>query len=453
MSLVGCSFEASAPKRTPAPPTPEPPLSTLSATMTVPAARLASLLNNMTEYHVADLHDQPVKCGVGNCRLNLTASRTGPAAVSAQGGVLSIRMPFAVKAELGTSGLFSFLHAQGDGQGTAVARSTLSLSPDLRLHARTTGSVALDNGHLRLGPVVTNIAQLWNDNQARLAAPLWRSVDARVSALPLQPGVTALWTRLFTPIRIGKSPVSWLVLKPEQLSVSQPAIANDAVGISIGVAARGRIIVQDQPPANPPAPLPRTSPMTAKPDTFSFAVPFLLPYGRAAQLAMTSLSKRPPQIAAMAVHFSQLEILPSGEDVVVAAKFCADPRFDRFGWFASCGTIYLRGIPAFDPVQQSVRIDKLRYDITSANPMVLAVQALAGDALTQSLQSHLVFHEARDIGRLKDQVVSALAKPEGRELSLSAQVQSFGEPSFTWTADGFLAQFSARGTVKTAVNL
>ena len=27
------------------------------------------------------------------------------------------------------------------------------------------------------------------------------------------------------------------------------------------------------------------------------------------------------------------------------------------------------------------------------------------------------------------------------------------EPSFTWTADGFLAQFSARGTVKTAVNL
>jgi hypothetical protein len=81
------------------------------------------------------------------------------------------------------------------------------------------------------------------------------------------------------------------------------------------------------------------------------------------------------------------------------------------------------------------------------------VRALAGDALTQSLQSHLVFHEARDIGRLKDQVVSALAKPEGRELSLSAQVQSFGEPSFTWTADGFLAQFSARGTVKAAVNL
>src|ERR1700728_4261538 len=88
LGLAGCGFEAPAPQRSPAPPTPEPPLSTLSATITVPATTLAGLLNNETQYQIAELKDQPINCGVGHCRLNLTASRTGPASVMAQDGAL-----------------------------------------------------------------------------------------------------------------------------------------------------------------------------------------------------------------------------------------------------------------------------------------------------------------------------------------------------------------------------
>jgi hypothetical protein len=453
LALAGCGFEAPAPRRTPAPPTPEPPLSTLSATLTVPAAQLTRLLNNVTEYRIAELRDRPVKCGIGHCSLNLTASRTGPASATAEDGMLRITVPFSVKAELGTSGLFSFLHAQGDGQGVAAARTTLAVTPDLHLHSSTTGTVTLDNGHLRLGPIVTNIAQLWNDNQASLASPLWHSVDKQVAALPVQPRVAALWAQVFAPLRLGKSPTSWLVLRPEQLSVSQPRIGGGAVAISLGIAARGRVVVQDLRPGNPPTPLPQARATAFPPDTFSFAVPLLLSYDRAAQLAMASLSSRPPRIAAMTVHFDRLQFLPSGHDVIVAAKLCADPHWDWFGWFASCGTVYLRGKPVFDPARQTIRIDDLHYDIASANLMLSAMRALAGSALTQSLQAHLVFHEAAEIGRLKGQITSALAKPQGRDLSISAQVQSFGEPSFTWTADGFLALFSAQGRVRAVVDL
>jgi hypothetical protein len=452
LALAGCGFEAPAPKRTPPPPTPEPPLSSLSATLTVPADRLASLLNNTTEYRIAELHDQPVKCGIGRCRLNLTANRTGPGSVTADAGALNIKMPFAVKAELSTSGLFSFLHAQGDGQGTAFARSDLAISPDLRLRTSTTGSVMLESGHIRLGPVVTNIAQLWNDNQASLANPLWHSIDKRVSALPLQPRVATLWAKLFVPMRIAKSPIAWLVLRPEQLSVSQPHIGEGSVGISLGVAVRGHVVVQDQQPVNRPTPLPRARQMTSKSDAFAFTVPLLLSYDRAAQLAMMSLARKPPQIATMAIRVQQLKILPSGQDVVVAASFCADPHWDPFGWFASCGTIYLRGTPTFDHVHQAIRIGNLHYDIASAGLLLKTMHVLAGSTFTQELQPHLVFDMKKEIGRLENQITSVLARPEGRDISISARVENFGEPSFTWTADGFLAEFSARGTVKPIVN-
>jgi len=453
LGLTGCGFEAPAPQRSPAPPTPEPPLSILSATLTVPVTTLAELLNNETEYHIAELKDQPVNCGIGRCRLNLTASRTGPASVIAQDDALGIKVPFTMKAELTSSGLLSFLHAEGDGQGIAIAKSALSISPDLRLHSVTSGSVILGDGHLRLGPIVTNITQLWNDNQARLAPPLWRSVDKRVAALPLRGRVGAFWAKVFTPLHIGKSPVSWLVLRPEQLNISQPRIQDGAVAITLGIAARGRVVVQDTQPANSPTALPRAHVMVGPSDTFSFAVPLLLPYDQAARLALASLSRRPLRFATMTVDFKQLQILPSSKDVVVVAKFCADPRWDWFSWFASCGTVYLRGEPAFDPVGQAIRIKDLHYDIASANLVLNITQALAGRALEQVLQDHLVFHEAKEIDRLKSQISSTLATPRGRDLTISGQVQSFGEPLFTWTTDGFLAQFSAQGKINVAVSL
>jgi uncharacterized protein DUF4403 len=311
----------------------------------------------------------------------------------------------------------------------------------------------LESAHLRLGPVVTNIAELWNDNQASLANPLWHSIDKRVSALPLQPRVATLWGKLFVPLRIGKSPIAWLVLRPEQLNLSQPHIGGGVVGISLGIAVRGHVVVQDQQPVNRPTQLPRARPMTSKSDAFSFAVPLMLSYDRAAQLAMTSLSRKPLKIATMAIHFQQLRILPSGQDVVVATRFCADPYWDRFGWFASCGMIYLRGTPTFDGAHQAIRISNLHYDIASAGPLLKTIHVLAGSALIQELQSHLIFDETKEIGRLQKQIISVLAKPEGQDISISAHVQNFGEPSFTWTADGFLAEFSARGTVRTVVNL
>jgi len=198
--LSGCGFQAPAPRRTPAPLPPATPISTLSATLTVPAAQLARLLGNMTEYQIADLKNQPIKCGPLRCRLYLHANRTGPLSVTADNDALGIRMPFAATAALSASGFFSLLRGQAEGQGLAVAHSSVALSPDLQLHSHANGTVSLDNGHLRIGPVVTNIAQLWNDNQESLSRPLWRSLDKQVARLPLKPRVAQLWAGAFKPI-------------------------------------------------------------------------------------------------------------------------------------------------------------------------------------------------------------------------------------------------------------
>ena len=450
--LSGCGFEAPAPARSPAPATPPVPNSTLSATLTVSSAQLTRLLGNMTEYQIADLKNQPFKCGPLQCHLDMRATRTGALAVTVADDLLGIRIPFAAKATLSTSGFLS-LRGQAEGQGLADARTGMTVSPNLQLHSSIDGAVRLDNGHLRIGPLVTNIAQVWNDNRESLSRPLWHSLDKQIARLPLRPRIAQVWAEAFNPIKVGKSPVSWLVLRPEALGVSQPRLREGNITLSLALSARAQVVVQDAAPDNMPAPLPAAEILTAPTEGFSFNVPLLLPYNQASQLAMVSLAKRPPKAGGMTISFSRLQILPSGQDVVVATRFCADPSWDPFDWFASCGDVYLRGVPVFDAGAKTIRVDHLHYDVASANLMLSAVKALTGDELAKLLQSHLVFHEASQIDRLERQITQILSRPQGRELSVSAKVESFGTPAFTWTADGFLAIFSAKGQVNASLNL
>ncbi|HXS07405.1 MAG TPA: DUF4403 family protein [Rhizomicrobium sp.] len=446
--LAACGLETGEPQRTPAPPTPKPPLSRLAVTLDIPAEQLARLFDNMTEYRIADLKDQPVNCGIGRCRLDLLATRRGQVTVKAEDGVLMLHMPFAIRAEMNAPGSFSFLRARGEGEGVADARASLSLTPELALQARTDGRVSLDNGHLRLGPIVANIAQLWNDNQEKLAKPLWKSLDKQISALPLRDRVADLWATGFTPIRVGKAPLSWLVLRPESLDVAEPHIADGKIELALAIAARGQVVVQDKPPENRPVPLPPAGRLAQHLDEFAVAVPVTLAYGRAAELAMASLKRKPPHLAGFRLAFDGLRILPSGQDVVVGAKICADPDWDRWGLLKACGMTWLRGAPRFDPADQTIRIVGLHYDGGGAGLMLRLVRMMMGARLADALQSHLVFNESREIARLKEQVTLALAEPRGRDLVLSAEVKSFGAPFFTWTETGFLANFSVTGKVR-----
>src|SRR5215469_16922227 len=94
--LAGCGLATREPARTPAPPAPKPPLSRLAVTLDIPAEQLARLFDNMTEYRIADLKDQPVNCGIGRCRLDLLATRRGEVTARAEDGALRLHMPFAV---------------------------------------------------------------------------------------------------------------------------------------------------------------------------------------------------------------------------------------------------------------------------------------------------------------------------------------------------------------------
>jgi len=188
-------------------------------------------------------------------------------------------------------------------------------------------------------------------------------------------------------------------------------------------------------------------------NSFQFVVPLLFPFARASRLAMESLARKPPHVAGAAVRFEKLEIIPSGKDVILAAQFCLDRDWDVFHWFSACGSGYLRGNPVFDATTRTIRVANVHYDVATENLVLGAMRLLAGPALGRDLESRLQFNVAKDLDKLEAQIAKAIAKPEGRDVTISGTVRSFGPPSLTWTKDGFLAMFSAKGTVRAVAHI
>ena len=448
--LAACGFEAPAPKVLPPPPAQPPPLSTLSVSLVISADQIARLLDAKTEHHLTDIRDKPVKCSIGRCRLTLLATREGPIETRAQDGTLSLRVPFGMDADVVLPGFLAGLRATGNAEGVAFADTSARVTNGWDLQTNTQAHVELENSHVRVGPVTANLTDILNKNEEILSRPLSKDVDREISrGVHLHDQVERAWRSAFAPIRVGKKPVAWLLLSPERIGLSGPVIADQEVTLSLGLEVRARVLTQDAPPTITSRPLPAPSVFAGwSSNSFSVVVPASISYSDAAAVALRSLKKKPLRIAGMNVRVTKLDILPSRDDVVVAASFCLDQSWDPTGWFSSCGTGYLRGAPIYDPKTETIAVTRVHYDLLTEDTMLGAMRVLAGPQLGRALESHLKFGVSRDLGRLRNEVAAALAKPQGRDVTISGNVQSFGDPTLTWTREGFLALFSAKGTVR-----
>jgi Domain of unknown function (DUF4403) len=168
---------------------------------------------------------------------------------------------------------------------------------------------------------------------------------------------------------------------------------------------------------------------------------------------MDKLKRKPLRVGKIQVRIDKLQILPSGQDLVVAARLCIVQGWDFTHLLDSCGEGYLRGAPHFDAKTSTIRVTGLHYDIQTENLMLKMMRALAGDQLGKALEQNLVFDESREIGKLKNEISTALAKPQGRGIAITGKITSFGDPVVSWTKDGFLALVTANGTVSAGLSM
>lgn len=456
--LAGCGTVsetgAPAPALTPPPPAAPPPVSSVAASLSIPLADLMRLINRATPEHFADIRNQPLHCGLGDCLTTLSASRTGPIVLSNRGGALAFAMPFALSADLALPAPLSALHAGVRAAGQINAVTALGLGADWQLRPNTTGSVQFSNGRLRLGPLDTDFSTVWNANADLLSRPLLSGLDARIGpAIGLREPVAKLWAGVFAPIKLNTTPTTWLVLQPERIRVGLPAVANETLTMGLGVDVRARLVASDEMPAVTPTVLPPPAPVNGPVNHFSVAVPVVLPYDEAARLALAALARHPPHAGSHTLNIRDLRFIPSGQDVVIYASFCIGEAWDPTEALSGCGSGYLRGVPRYDAGDETIRFTDVHYDVLTQNWMLRMMRVLAGDDLAREMEKALVFKLGDQIRRVQGQVSAALARPQGTVVTVSGQVERYGAVSLTWSRDGFIATMPAQGSIRAELHM
>ena len=464
-ALIGCALllagcggvsetGAPPPQLTALPPSPPPPVSTVAATLTVPLSDLSRIVNEKTPQRFADLKNQKLKCGIGDCITTLSASRTGPISVANRGGALAIGVPFALDADLGLPGPLSMLHTGINAAGQVNAVTALSLSPDWQIRPATGGSVQFANGRVKLGPLNTDFTTIWNLNPELLSRPLLTALDKQVgAAVVMKEPVAKLWAGFFAPIKLATKPASWLVLQPERIRVGLPAVSGNAVTMGLGVDVRARLVASDDMPAVTPTMLPPPAPVAGPANHFAVSVPVVLPYAQAAAMALDVMKKNPPRAGTHTINVTKLEIIPSGQDVVIAASFCIAEKYDPTEALTGCGSGYLRGVPQYDAKAQIIRVANVHYDVLTQNFMLSVMRGLSGDDLGKAMEKALQFKVGDQIAKVQAQVAASLAHPQGSVVTVSGQVQSFSPPTLSWSKDGFVTTFAAEGSVHAELHL
>lgn len=456
--LAGCGgvSETSAPppSLTPPPAAPPPPVSTVAATLSIPLSDLSRLVNEKTPQRFADLKNQKLKCGIGDCTTTLSAVRTGPIAVTNRGTALALSVPFALNADLALPGPLAAVHTGINAAGQVNAVTAIGFGPDWLVRPNLGGSVQFANGRVKLGALNTDFTTIWNLNPELLSKPLLGVLDKEVStAVVVRDPVAKLWAGVFAPVKLNTTPTTWLVLQPERIRVGVPAVQSNVLTMGLGIDVRARLVASDDKPAVTPTALPPPAPVNGPTNHFAVSVPVTLPYAEAARLALDVLKKNPPRSGTHTINVSKLEILPSGQDVVIAASFCIAEKYDPTEFLTGCGSGYLRGVPQYDAKSQTIRVVNVKYDVLTQNFMLSVMRGLAGDDLGKAMEKALQFKVGDQIAKVQAQVASSLSHPQGNVVAVSGQVKSFSTPTLSWTRDGFVTTFAAEGSVKAELHL
>jgi hypothetical protein len=454
--LAGCGFQAPAPKITPPAETPPAPTSTLDAELRLSTQDIEKFLNDKTAAQIARIDDKNVRCPLGKCRLDLIATRNGPITVSVEGNRLALSLPFNLDARIKLKAPFLQTSGEGHGTGRVTASSTFAIAPDWELHSNTQGTIDLSRADLRLGPITAELSGFLGDGTEDISRPIFKEVDKQMPKWAnLKKHLTKIWAKAHAPIHIGKKPETWLVLAPRHVFVATPHMEGNALVLALGVETQARVLIGAKPEVAPLPPLPSPEAMRASPQRrFHLQVPALLPYNEALDLANRELEKHPIIVGGSTrVNVTELQIIPSHDDVVVSARLCLIRNWDFIGWFDACGRGYLRGTPVFDGTTGVLRIANVSYDLGTANLLVGAWEQLAGSDFTHELEQRMVFDLSGQIAKLKEQVGTALANGSSGDLSVSGRMESFGAPELSWTKDGFIAAFTAEGTVHVGLGL
>lgn len=381
-------------------------LSVLNLPVEMPVAELESQLNNQIKglIYADESYDD-------NDEDNLKAKvwKLSPIRVVAKDSTFLFEVPLKIWVSAGykVSPLGLTLSGYKDTEFSIRIRliSKIGIQPDWQLHTETYVDSYdwISEPNVKVAginiPIKSMVSRMLNKNFAKITA----AIDQQVTkGIEIKKYADMAWNISRQPVLLSKEFDTWLVLTPNAIVMTPLMVTNNVLRASIGIKGYTQTITSAEKPAIKPAPkLPDLQITDKVSSAFKVGLISLISYEEAARMATAQFSGRKFSFLSgkYNVEVTSIEMYGQNDRLVIKAGLKGSMN----------GSIFLKGIPDYDPVSQKLTLKSLDYDLDTKNSIIRTASWLLQGKFSKMMEKEMVFPVGGQIDEAKKSIREALS--------------------------------------------
>lgn len=248
-------------------------------------------------------------------------------------------------------------------------------------------------------PVKSMVSRTLNRNFEKIT----QAIDEQVTeTIVLKEYVRQAWDMARRPVLLSEAYSTWLVIVPTGVVMTPVLVRNNQIRTTIGLRGYTQTVTSVNEPEVKPGPLlPHLERVEKIPGEFRVGLISVVPYREAARLAKAEFVGKEFSFNNdnYKVEITDIDLYGQDEHLIIKAGLKGSIN----------GTIYLRGVPHYDPATKNLSLKGVDYDLETRNVILKTAGWLLQGKFSKMIERQFVFPIGEQIGTAQRTIQNMLA--------------------------------------------
>lgn len=434
--LMGCKVKnVDAPKPTvsQAKYTPRP-LSNINLPISI---QIIDLENSLNKQFNGVLYNDESFENNNNDNLILKVSKIGNIKISSISDKINISVPLEIYAKGRIKKDFFSMFDQNvgiDQSKDALFRITVNISSKITVDQNwniiTKSELAFqwkERPYIELGPVKLPIGSLIESVVNSQIKKINEQLDSEISRLvKIKPYAEQYWTLIQKPIILSDVIKSYLLIRPEIISISSIKSDNKRIQFYLGMKSDLSIQSGDAPAVNTIKPLPKLQTQQKSDSLFNLYVGAAMTFKDATEIARKEYAGKTLNFenGKQIVSINDIEIYNSGDKLGMKLDINGVVKDGLFKKKFK-GVVYAQGSPVYDEKTQTLFVKDFDFDVKSKDVLIGTAEWLFKGTFRKQIENSLKYPLSAELERAKNSAQKSLDDLKFDKFKLQGKIEKF----------------------------
>ena len=434
--LMGCKVKnVDAPKPTvsQAKYTPRP-LSNINLPISI---QIIDLENSLNKQFNGVLYNDESFENNNNDNLILKVSKIGNIKISSISDKINISVPLEIYAKGRIKKDFFSMFDQNvgiDQSKDALFRITVNISSKITVDQNwniiTKSELAFqwkERPYIELGPVKLPIGSLIESVVNSQIKKINEQLDSEISRLvKIKPYAEQYWTLIQKPIILSDVIKSYLLIRPEIISISSIKSDNKRIQFYLGMKSDLSIQSGDAPAVNTIKPLPKLQTQQKSDSLFNLYVGAAMTFKDATEIARKEYVGKTLNFenGKQIVSINDIEIYNSGDKLGMKLDINGVVKDGLFKKKFK-GVVYAQGSPVYDEKTQTLFVKDFDFDVKSKDVLIGTAEWLFKGTFRKQIENSLKYPLSAELERAKNSAQKSLDDLKFDKFKLQGKIEKF----------------------------